>query len=84
MVKHESLPFTLPLPDELASVLGSSVIAYNLISEGFGISEDGIEHIVEQLKRVLPQQTVTNGHALAVLFGELSAYQSGQEQRHDE
>jgi hypothetical protein len=64
---------TLPrVSGELARVVDSPVIAYESISEGFGISSDGIENIIERLQQTLPGLHITNGHILAVLMSELA------------
>jgi hypothetical protein len=61
------------ITDDLAHVMDSQVIAYENISESFGISLDGIETIVELLHQSLPGLLITNGHIVAVLMGELAS-----------
>ncbi len=69
---RESAPSShFTLSPELDAIVQSSDIAYELISDGFGISADGIEHIVEQLQQTIPNLTITNGHVLALLLHEL-------------
>ena len=52
-----------------STVLNSNVIQYELISESYGISIDGIESIVEKIGKSVPN--ITNGHIIAVLTSEL-------------
>ncbi len=69
---QESAPSShFPLSPELDAIVQSSAIAYELIGDGFGISSDGIERIVEQLQQIMPNLTITNGHILAFLLHEL-------------
>jgi hypothetical protein len=71
-MSQEPMPLShFALSPELDAVVQSSDIAYELISESFGISIDGIEQIVEQLQQTMPKLTITNGHILAFLLREL-------------
>lgn len=71
-MNRESAPSSyFALSPELDAIVQSSDIAYELISDGFGISADGIEHIVGQLQQIMPHLTITNGHVLAFLLHEL-------------
>src|SRR5436305_2099082 len=60
------------IPDELTDIMNSTAIDYERISEGFGISLDGIETIIERLHQSLPSLLITNGHILAILMSELA------------
>ena len=54
-----------------AQTINSSTIAYESLSDGYGISLDGIRNCVEQLQHAVPDMHITNGHVVAFLLGEL-------------
>jgi hypothetical protein len=58
------------IPARLLAAAASAEIDYELMSESYGISEDGIATIVDRLQRMLPGQAVTNGQVLAYMLGE--------------
>lgn len=60
---------------ELEAILHSDTIAYELISDSFGISIDGIELTVEHLQQTL--SPVTNEHSITVLLHELAEKHTG-------
>ncbi len=64
-------PVPFNLTPELTALLESSDIAYELISESFGISLEGIERSVEQLHYVMPSLTLSNSHIIAFLLSEI-------------
>lgn len=71
-MSQEPMPSShFALSPDLDAIVQSSDIAYELISDSFGISIDGIEQIVEQLQQTMPKLTITNGHILAFLLHEL-------------
>jgi len=51
-------PSHFTLSPDLDAIVQSSDIAYELISDSFGISTDGIEQIVEQLQQTMPKLTI--------------------------
>ena len=58
------------IPAFLLAAAASPEIEYALISESYGISEEGVAVIAERLQQMLPGQLVTNGHVLSYMLGE--------------
>ena len=72
MTRELAPSYYFRLSPELDAIVQSSDIAYELIGDGYGISADGIELIVEQLQQIMPNLIVNNGHVLAFLLQGLA------------